>query len=441
MLVKLAWILPLLWAAPAMAQPIPDKEAIAETAQKAMAATGARGLAIATIDKGKVVSVQAFGVRNAKGDPLTPQTIMYGASLTKAVFAYSVLRLADEGKVDLDKPIAGMLAKPLPDYGNLDAYGHWGDLAGDERWRTITPRMVLNHSTGFANFHFLEPDGKLRIHFDPGSRYGLFGRGDHAAPVRARQGAGARHRQGGPAARLRSAQDAEQQPGLAPRFRGQSGRWLGTRWQGGAARRARSRPRRGVDGYDDRRPRQFRGGAGFGRGLSKKARAELLRPDLPIRSRSQFPTLGGDAPATEQPAGVASSVGLITFGGPQGPAFFRGGHNDLTGNSLVCLEKSQRCVLIMSNDVRAEAAFPMIVRDILGGTGAPWRWIFGDMKFVWEVAARSRPGAGGTFGQLPTGWLSVRRTTIVDERGSSPATGQLPVGCWMLTKKVLRSGV
>ncbi len=61
---------------PATAQPIPDKEAIAKTAQKAMAATGARGLAIATIDKGKVVSVQAFGVRNAKGDPLTPQTIM-----------------------------------------------------------------------------------------------------------------------------------------------------------------------------------------------------------------------------------------------------------------------------------------------------------------------------------------------------------------------------
>jgi hypothetical protein len=45
-------------------------------------------------------------------------------------------------------------------------------------------------------------------------------------------------------------------------------------------------------------------------------------------------------------------------------------------------KKGQRCVLIMSNDVRAEAAFPMIVRDILGETGAPWRWIFGDMKFV-----------------------------------------------------------
>ncbi len=49
--------------------------------------------------------------------------------------------------------------------------------------------------------------------------------------------------------------------------------------------------------------------------------------------------------------------------------------------------------------------------------------------------------AGGALDQEPTGWASVRRTTIVDERGFSPAIGQFPVGCWILTKKVLRSGV
>jgi len=157
---KLAALLAfLLGSVPVHAGALPDKARIAATAKRAMSATGSRGLAIAVIDKGKVVSVQAFGDRNAKGDPLTPQTIMYGASLTKVVFAYTVLRLVDEGKVDLDTPIAAMLKKPLPEYGNLDAYGNWGDLAGDERWRTITPRMVFNHATGFANFSFLEPDG------------------------------------------------------------------------------------------------------------------------------------------------------------------------------------------------------------------------------------------------------------------------------------------
>jgi CubicO group peptidase (beta-lactamase class C family) len=140
-------------------------------------ATGARGLAIAVIEPGKPAFIRTYGERNAAGAKLEPHTIMYGASLTKTVFAYLVAQLADEKKLDLDRPLADYLQKPLPDYGNLPAYGNWGDLRGDERWRRITARMVLNHSTGFANFAFVEPDGRLRIHFDPGSRYAYSGEG------------------------------------------------------------------------------------------------------------------------------------------------------------------------------------------------------------------------------------------------------------------------
>ena len=42
---------------------------------------------------------QAYGIRNAKGDPLTTDTVMYGASLTKTVFAYTVMQLVDQGKL------------------------------------------------------------------------------------------------------------------------------------------------------------------------------------------------------------------------------------------------------------------------------------------------------------------------------------------------------
>lgn len=167
----------LMLAGTAAAKPVASTPQVAVAARAAMARTGAKGLAIAVIDNGRVASVQAFGARNAKGEPLTPDTVMYGASLTKAVFGYLVMMLADEGRVDLDRPIAAMLPRPLPEYGNLDDYGNWGDLAGDDRWRAITPRMVLNHSTGFANFSFLEPEGKLQMHFTPGSRYGYSGEG------------------------------------------------------------------------------------------------------------------------------------------------------------------------------------------------------------------------------------------------------------------------
>ncbi len=62
--------------------------AIDAEAKRTMTRTHANGLAIAVIDHGKVGYVQAYGIRNAKGDPLTTDTVMYGASLTKMVFAY-----------------------------------------------------------------------------------------------------------------------------------------------------------------------------------------------------------------------------------------------------------------------------------------------------------------------------------------------------------------
>lgn len=161
----------------AAAQPVAAPNAVAAAARDAMQKTGAKGLAIAVVDRGRVVSVQTFGVRNVAGDPLTDRSIMYAASITKTMFAYAIMQLVDQGRIDLDRPIADLLSRPLPDYGNLDDYGNWGDLAGDPRWRKITPRHVLTRSTGFANFAFLEPDRKLRIHFDPGSRYAYSGEG------------------------------------------------------------------------------------------------------------------------------------------------------------------------------------------------------------------------------------------------------------------------
>src|ERR1700684_1860839 len=70
---------------------------------------------------------------------------------------------------------------PLPTYGPdpvfPDKYGPYKDLADDPRWEKITPRMCLTHSTGFSNFWFIEPDQKLHIHFDPGTRFSYSGEG------------------------------------------------------------------------------------------------------------------------------------------------------------------------------------------------------------------------------------------------------------------------
>ena len=156
---------------------LPSVEGIDAEVLRAMQATGARGLAIAVVDAGEVVAVRSYGVRNEAGDPLQTNTVMYGASLTKTVFAYTVMQLVDEGRLELDRPIAEYLDRPLPEYPNEDRYGPWADLADEPRWRQLTARHLLTHSAGFANFSFLEPDGKLRMHFDPGTRYAYSGEG------------------------------------------------------------------------------------------------------------------------------------------------------------------------------------------------------------------------------------------------------------------------
>ncbi len=158
-------IAPLCLSGGAIAQSIPKGAAIEAEVSNIMIRTHAKGMAVAVIDHGKVGYVHAYGIRNATGDPLTTNTVMYGASLTKTVFAYTVMQLVDEGKLNLDTPLMADLDNPLPSYGPdpvfPDKYGPYKDLAEDPRWEKITPRMCLTHSTGFSNFWFIEPDQKL----------------------------------------------------------------------------------------------------------------------------------------------------------------------------------------------------------------------------------------------------------------------------------------
>lgn len=371
---KISAMMVALGAAHPLHAALPEKPQVADLARRAMAETGARGLAIAVIDEGKVRSVQAFGERNAKGDRLTPDTVMYGASLTKTLFAYYALMLVDEGKLDLDRPVAALLPRPLPDYGNLDAYGNWGDLAGDERWRRITPRHILTHSSGFANFSFLEPDAKLRFHFEPGARYAYSGEAMMLLQFALDKGLG-----------LETEAELERRIFTPLGMASTSLKWrpgfaanLADGWkEDGTVEPHDERSRVRVAGSMDTTIRdlaRFAAAMARGWGLSKESRSALSRPQLAINTRQQFPTLAPEVAPPDRWPGIAAGLGVISFSGPQGRGFYKGGHNDSTGNTMVCLEARRRCVVILANDVRAEAVFPGLVRAILGDTAVPYQW-------------------------------------------------------------------
>ncbi len=115
-----------------------------------------------------------------------------------------------------------------------------------------------------------------------------------------------------------------------------------------------------------------------GDGLSRNARRDIVRPQLPITTASQFPTLGPELSPARRFRNFHATLGLLAFSGAQGPGFSRGRHNDSTGNAWVCVERGKR-FLILSNDVRAERAFPELVRALLGETGVPWAWVYPDL--------------------------------------------------------------
>jgi CubicO group peptidase (beta-lactamase class C family) len=114
-----------------------------------------------------------------------------------------------------------------------------------------------------------------------------------------------------------------------------------------------------------------------GDGLSAASRAELAKPQLHITVSHQFPLFLPDLPVSEQRKDLSAGLGCVVFDGPQGHGFYKGGHDGQTANTMVCMDDGQRCVVILSNDMRAEAGFRELVSFILGETGVPYYWEYG----------------------------------------------------------------
>jgi CubicO group peptidase (beta-lactamase class C family) len=120
------------------------------------------GMAVAVIENGAVTRVLTAGERSTETHPpVTEDTVFEAESLSKPVMAWIALRLVEEGKLDLDKPLADIAP--------------WPAAAHDVRYRRITPRMVLSHTSGFPNFR--TPGQPLPVLFEPGSYYTYSGEG------------------------------------------------------------------------------------------------------------------------------------------------------------------------------------------------------------------------------------------------------------------------
>lgn len=118
------------------------------------------GLALSLISNGKVIDASTYGITNSfTQDAVKIDTKFEAASLTKPLFAYLVMYLSDKKLINLDTAVA----EYLPKY----------EISRDPRYKLITPRNILCHSSGFENWS----PKPLSIHFDPGSKFLYSGEG------------------------------------------------------------------------------------------------------------------------------------------------------------------------------------------------------------------------------------------------------------------------
>lgn len=128
---------------------------------------GIPAVSVAVIRDNKVFYNKTFGVKNKlTKEKVTEQTLFEAASITKSVFGVLMLRLAEKGIIDLDKPLHEYLTFP--------------NIENDERSKLLTARIILGHQSGLPNWAWDGPGtwkdgGEIQLNFTPGTEFGYSG--------------------------------------------------------------------------------------------------------------------------------------------------------------------------------------------------------------------------------------------------------------------------
>jgi CubicO group peptidase (beta-lactamase class C family) len=345
----------------------PDE--VDRTVERLMRAGRVTGLALAVLNRGDVVYRRGFGM--ARLDPPAPlrdTTVMYAASFTKAMFAYLVMQLVEDGTIELDRPIAEYLRRPLP------AYEKYAELAGDERWRQFTPRMLLSHTSGLPNWRWFRPGETLDIMFEPGDRYSYSGEGIDLLQFVIEEATG--HEVGEMMQTRVFDRLGMARTGMVwcPSFAGDY---------------AVGFDERGKDlGYEKRTVVQAAGSAVTtvrdaarflqavlrSEGIGQDMRDEMLRPQIRIRSTYQFPVPSTDTTSRDDWIRLSYGLGWGLLRSPYGKAFFKEGHDDGWENYMIAFEASGTGLVVMTNSSNGESIFTELLATVLADRFTPSAW-------------------------------------------------------------------
>jgi serine-type D-Ala-D-Ala carboxypeptidase/endopeptidase len=341
-----------------------------------MNAAAVHGLAITVFNNHQPVYKRTFGYkRRDTKEPIQSNTNFYGASLSKAVFAVLVMKLVEEGVLDLDKPLQDYLPKPIYNYTPATKWhDHYNDLKGDTVYKQITARMCLSHTTGFPNWRWDNEGGKLRIGFTPGSRYGYSGEGMVYLQVVLQH------------LLNRSLEDLMQEKIFRPLGMKQSSyTWqpafekdyvVGHNTKGELYEKDKDNEARAASTLETT-PDDYTTflTAVLQHKLLKPATTkQMFTPQIRLRSLQQFGPLRLRDSTLNDAINLSYGLGWVLLRSPYGTGAFKEGHGDGFQHYTILFPEKGTGILLMSNSDNAESIFKELLEVAIGDTYTPWYW-------------------------------------------------------------------
>jgi len=338
-------------------------------------AANVSGAAVSVFNDNQPVYTKTFGYASVPAQtPWQPNSELYACSLSKAVFAYAVMQLVQEKVIDLDKPLVDYLPKPLTDYKISGYKRGYQDLAWDDRYKKLTARMCLDHTTGFANFRWFEPDMKLRIRYDPGTRYGYSGEGIDLLQFVIEQVTGkdygtiAQEKVFGPL-QMTGTSQVWQQAFDANVCYGHNAHGQPYKLKKRTVPDAAGSMTTTQADYN----KFFTALINHG-GLGQKIFEEMTNTQIRIRSKTEFGPGAAVDSTGDDGIRLGYGLGFGVFYTPYGRAFFKEGHDDGWGHYCICYPDKKIAIVIFTNNDNGESIFKDLLAYAIGDVYTPWRW-------------------------------------------------------------------
>lgn len=335
-----------------------------------------QGMAVAVFNENQPVYQNVFGYRNfqTKTD-LTDSTNVYGASLSKAVFSVLVMKLVENGVLDLDTPLESYLPKKIYEYAPQTRWhDNYSDLKTDSLYHKITARMCLAHTTGFANWRFYEADKKLRVNHTPGSTYGYSGEGFVYLQVVLEKRTG------------KGLEELAQEFVFRPlQMKHSSYQWLPRFEQDFAYGHQKDGKLYQKD--TDNEPRagstlettsgdyiKFLTAVLNGELLSEASYNEIFSPQIRIRSAAHFGPNATTTTTKYDSINLSCGLGWLYLDTPYGKAVSKGGHGDGFQHYSILFPDVEKGILIMTNSDNGESIYTELLKYAIGDAYTPSDW-------------------------------------------------------------------